>query len=264
MNARVPKTVDESIYRAAAAAGVKWVIVNDWGLDYDGNAELAKGVMIGETKVGLHRFVEDLPGEMKWIGITCGFWYEWSLPVKDAYGFDFERKEVMFIDEGEARINTSTFGHVGRAVAGLLSLPVSNSGAEVDGKGGKGPSLEDYANRCVYISSFLLSQKDMFASILRVTGDKESDWSVKYEPHDERYDSAVAAMKAGDITGFARAMYTRVFWPDGSGNFAKGRRLDDEVLGLEREELDQATRRAVQGRERMERIVEGYRKGSGK
>jgi hypothetical protein len=105
--------------------------------------------------------------------------------------------------------------------------------------------LENFKNKMVYMKSFLLSQKDMFAAILRVTGDKESDWTITYVPSKERYAEGIKKMQNGDRTGFAESMYTRMFYPDGVENYEhKG--LINGLLALLEEDLEEATKVAVE------------------
>jgi len=53
-------------------------------------------------------------------------------------------------------------------------------------------------------------------------------------------------LKNGIQTGYAKAMYARVFYPNGDGDFESSRGLANEVLGLPKEELDEATKGAVE------------------
>lgn len=171
--------------------------------------------------------------------MSCGFWYEWSLSIPAAYGIDCVKQEATLFDEGETKITTSTWPQVGRAVAALLSLPIKPE------SGDKDHCLERFRNGHIYISSFTISQKDMIDSALRVTGTKIEDWKITKEPSAERYKNGLEAMKQGDRLGFARQMYTRVFFPDDSGNFEKRLGTSNELLGLPKEDLDEATKAAI-------------------
>ena len=97
----------------------------------------------------------------------------------------------------------------------------------------------------MFISSFLLTQKDMLESILRVTQTSHSDWKVTKEPSHERRAKGVEAMQNGDMTGFIRMMYTRVFYPDDTGNHGKTKGLSNDILNLPQEDLDEATKAAI-------------------
>lgn len=133
----------------------------------------------------------------------------------------------------------STWPQVGRAVAALLSLPINPEGADTE------RCLNHFRNRNVYIGSFTVSQREMLDSALRVTDTELSDWKISYEPAVERYEKAKEDMKKGDRQAFAKQMYTRVFYPDDSGDFEKRKGLQNEMLGLPKEDIDEATRAAV-------------------
>lgn len=98
----------------------------------------------------------------------------------------------------------------------------------------------------MYVSSFTVSQKDMLESALRVTGTKMDDWKIIKESSSARYDAGSEAMKGGDRMGFIKLMYTRVFYPDGSGNFEQSKGTANELLELPREDLDEATKAAIE------------------
>lgn len=102
-----------------------------------------------------------------------------------------------------------------------------------------------WRNKEVYISSFLLSQRDMLDSILRVTGAKEFDWTIEYEPAEKRWKEGQELIQSGKdfLRGYLTCMYTRVFYKDGSGNFSD--KLDNEKLRLPQEDVDKATKEAV-------------------
>ena len=96
----------------------------------------------------------------------------------------------------------------------------------------------------VNISSFFVNQQDMFQSVLRVTGDKESDWKIHHEDVKERYEAGKAEMQKGSMKGFGKMLYARLFYPDGAADFND--RLDNDRLGLPKENLDDMTKVAVE------------------
>jgi hypothetical protein len=223
----------EKLIRAAADAGVPWVLPNEFGMY---NTEEAQNDTIGPGKRLDRELIESL-GVSSWLGVTCGFWYEYSLS-STFYGIDIKKREVVFADDGTQRLNTSTWAQVGRAVANLLSLPVSASHQS-------GPSLEQYRNRMLYVSSFALSQREMFESAKRVTGTSDSDWKITSEPAKQRFANAKEKLKGGNHRAFGTLLYTRYFMDDEAGLFEKSHGLDNEKLGLPKEDLDAATKAAV-------------------
>lgn len=126
------------------------------------------------------------------------------------FGFTIAQRKVTFYDDGETKITVSTWDQCGRAIAALLSLPVQHEGS--------GPALEDWKDKALTISSFEkggVSQRMMLDSLNRVLGTKDSDWQISKQPTQERYLEGLAEMGKGQMTGFAKSMYARMFYPNG-------------------------------------------------
>ncbi|KAK8046641.1 hypothetical protein PG996_014705 [Apiospora saccharicola] len=231
MSVQAPKESQLKLVDAAADAGVRWILPNEWGLDQT-NEALADGAFMGAPE----------PRRPSWIGVVCGFWYDFSLggsPLR--YGFDFANRSVTLFDEGTQPINTTTFPQVGRAVARLLALPTE----EKDKSGEKKGSLAHFRNGFVYISSFCASQKDMLESALRVTGTKIEDWQVGLEGSADRYARGLKMMQEGNMAGFVQAMYTRTFFPNDDGAYERRHGLHNGLLGLPVEDMDEFTKLAI-------------------
>ena len=168
--------------------------------------------------------------------MSCQHWYEYSLTVAEwAYGFDYPNKKVTFYDDGKTPISTSTWLQCGRAAAALVSLKVLPE----DENDKESLTLSRWRNKPLYISSFNVSQRDMLDSVERATGTTDKDWKIEYEPSKERFERGKKAFAAGDRTGFGTAMY-----PDGDSHVPEDK-LDNERLGLPKEDFDEATERAV-------------------
>jgi hypothetical protein len=228
---------ESKLIRAAAEAGVPWVMPNHWGCDV---LEDVVQDVPGFGKVGQAHKDIAAAGVSSFLSLATGFWYEWSLAIPPSFGFDFPSKSATFFDDGETAISISTWPQVGRAVTALLSLPIKSENGNTE------RCLEHFKNQIVYVNSFTISQKDMFNSVLRVTGDKPEDWTINKEPARERYASAVKALQGGDRMAYVRMMYTRLFYDDGCGNFEASRGVSNEILELPKEDLDEATARAIE------------------
>jgi len=226
---------EQKLIDAAGEAGVPWVIPNEWSPDM-ANEKLADDMIVGKAKRENRAYIENL-GKSAWIGVSTGFWYEWSLAIPAAYGFDIKKKAVTLFNDGDDKICTSTWPRVGQAMAKFLSLPLQSEDGSI--------CINQYKNKHIYFSSFTVSQNDMFDSLLRVTETKRDDWTVTKEPAKERWETGKQQMMTGDRIGFAKALYTRAFFPDGSGNVATYRELLNDKLGLPKEDIDEATKAAV-------------------
>lgn len=238
LSVTVPEGTERKLIRAAAEAGVPWVLPNDWGCDTTIEEVVNDIPGVGKTPKSRRDIAET--GVCSYLSVTTGFWYEWSLAIPPSFGFDFPNKQVTFIDDGETKISTSTWPQVGRAVAALLSLPIKPEGGNAE------RCLEHFKNQIIFVNSFNVSQKDMLESVLRVTSDKLEDWTITKEPARERYAAAAKALQTGDRMAYVRMMYTRVFYDDGNGDFETRRGTSNKLLGLPKESIDEATSRAIQ------------------
>lgn len=148
-------------------------------------------------------------GRSSYIAVVTGFWYEYSLAIPNNYGFDFANRTVKYYDEGESKVSTSTWPQVGRAGASLLSLPIKPEGSD------KEACLENLRNKVAYISSFTVNQKDILASVIRLTGTKEKDWMIRKKPAQKLFATAAKQIKEGKKEAFANYLYSLIFFPDG-------------------------------------------------
>ncbi|KAK3725900.1 hypothetical protein LTR37_000048 [Vermiconidia calcicola] len=230
------------LIRAAAEAGVAWVLPNGWGPDIADESlvkdvfpfqKIANGIQGCKAEFAKHG------DKSAFISVCTGRWYEYSLTTSMAFGIDLKEKKANFYDDGETKISVSTFAQVGRGVAALLSLPIKPEGGDTE------RCLEKFRNGMVYINSFTVSQRDIFESILRVTGDEESHWTTESDSSKEIYRNGMEGMKNGNMKAVMRGFSARVFYLDGSGNFESRRGTLNATLNLPKEDLDQATHAAL-------------------
>ena len=237
LSVRAPPDLHGKIVAAASKAGVQYIMPNYYGYGIGTRS----GSAANDPFLGpLGKPVAEVSAyeDIKWVALVCGFWYEFSVGMGEQWlGFDIEKRTVVLYDDGTRKINTSTWEQCGRAVANLLSLPIAR-------KEDESLAVEDWAKQGLYVSSFLVSQRDILESLHRVLGTKDGDWTITYEKVEERYRSGVDMMEGGNMLGFAQALYSRLFFPSGEGNYEQDG-LDNSKLGLPKEDLDEATRRAV-------------------
>lgn len=231
-----PPDTQSKLIQAAASAGVRWVLPNEYGNNTDDPA--SNDVHMGPPKQAARKLIEDL-GVSSWIGVVSGFWYEYSLSGPGLYGIDIAKREVVFFDEGTQRINTSTWVQTGKAVASLFALPVE---AQKPGE----VALSAYRNNFVHVSSFAVSQREMLDALNRVMGLSDGNWKIERVSAKERFEGARKMMAEGNRIGFAYMLYTRYFFPgEDAALYEKTAGLDNEKLGLAAENLDEATKLAV-------------------
>jgi hypothetical protein len=238
LSVTAPPTLHSEIVKAAVDAGIPYIMPNTYGSN-PLNENLRKDLMYSQMAYNMFKEVTE-SGAIA-ISMACSFWYEWSLALGEQfYGFSIKDRKVTFFDDGNTKICTSTWDLCGAAFAALLSLPVE--------KEGDGPAVSDWKNKPLYISSFTITQRDMLESLNRVLGTTDKDWEIKYEPSDKRVKDGNEEFQKGDRRGFAKAMYSRMFFPNGDGNFET--EIVNDVLGLPKEDLDEATKRVIEELER--------------
>ena len=231
---------------AAAKAAVKWILPAEYGPD-GLNKVLMDGVPLYWDKVAARKQIEELAANekgcegLKWVGVATNPWAEFSL-VRGMFGFQIpQRKVVMYEDAG--RFNTSTLEQVGKGIARLLSLPISNP---EDSR----RSLGYYANNFVYISSLHTTQAELFEAAQRATGTTEADWTIERSSimgPGGRIAKAKEAFEKGDMMGGADLAYCYYMGEGKGGDFEAKAKEDREVLGLEMEDVDRVVENAVKG-----------------
>ncbi|KAI9675320.1 MAG: hypothetical protein M1817_001223 [Caeruleum heppii] len=226
--------VQSDLIKAAANAGVPWVLPNEWGQD-GANPELAAAVPLLGHKAKYRKEIEEL-GRSSWIGVANNLWFDFSLKG-GFYGIDIPARKARVCDGGTNAFAATTVAQVGRAIARLLSLPVQASSPS-------SPSLSDYKNKFIYISSFSVSQNDMLAAVQRATGTTPSEWTVTDIPVDEFIQDGRDKFAKGDRMGMINVLYGATF-KRGLGDQYHGRELANEKLGLKEEDLDEVVQRVV-------------------
>jgi tryptophan synthase beta chain len=227
-----PRDTHSKLVRAAAKAGVPYIMPNGYAGDID-NIKLGEDTLLGPVAKANRDEIERLG--MQWITVCCGFWYDYSLAGGEArFGFDFDKRSLTIYDDGSTKISTSTLSQVGRAVAKVLSLnelPQDESD--------KSLTLSTFLNKGLYLKSFVVSQNDMFESVKRVTGTIDADWTITHEDTKKRYEDGLALVKGGNMAGFSKLLYARAFYPDDTSDFSA--KAQNELLGLPEESLDEST-----------------------
>ena len=240
MSFSAPRDTVGKLIGSAAKAGVSYILPNWFGHDA-ANDSLCNDSFLTPMRDAARAETEK-HGVSSYLMLVCNFWYEFSLGGgPDRYGFDFQKNTLVLFDGGNVPINTSTWPQCGRAVAGLLSLKEFP-----DDENDKSATLSQFRNGNVYISSFRLTQLDMFESVKRVTGTTDADWTITHESAEQRWKDGTAELQKGNFAAFTKMLYSRMFIPGtGDGDYESKRGTHNELLGLPVEDLDEATRVAI-------------------
>jgi hypothetical protein len=235
MAVTAPKDTMGKLIRAAAKAGVPYVLPNWFGHDAANDA-LCKDSMLSQIRDSICAEIRSL-AVSSYLFLVCNFWYEFSLSGGSGrFGFDFKNRSLVLFDDGDVIINTSTWPLCGKAIANLLNLKEFP-----DDEGDHSPTLSQFRNSSIYISSFRVCQRDMFESVKHVTKTTDADWTITHESAEQRWKDGYDAVQKGNLAAFTKTLYSRMFLPTGDGDYQSTRGLHNEILGLPTESLDEYT-----------------------
>ncbi|KAL4731146.1 hypothetical protein ACLX1H_000107 [Fusarium chlamydosporum] len=236
MSPTAPRGTHSKLVQAASKAGVPYIMPNGFMGDIE-QVKLGEDILLGPVAKANRDEIERLG--MQWVTVCCGFWYDYSLAGgEQRFGFDFDNRSIRFYDDGNTKNSTSTLSQVGRAVTKVLSLKELPHD-----KDDESLTLSSFLNKPVNIKSFVVSQKEIFESVKRVTGTSDADWTITRESTRKRYEEGMALVKAGDMMGFSKLLYARVFFPEDPGDLSA--KSHNELLGLPDESLDDATKAGI-------------------
>lgn len=231
-----PRDTHSKLVRAAAKAGVPYIMPNGYAGDIE-HIKFGEETMLGPVAKANRDEIERLG--MQWITVCCGFWYDYSLAGGQArFGFDFDKRSLTIYDDGNTKNSVSTLSQVGRAVAEVLSLKELP-----EDENDNSLTVSGWLNKALYITSFVVSQNEIFESVKRITGTSDADWTITHEATKKRYADGLALVKSGNMAGFSKLLYARAFYPEDPGDCSA--KAQNGLLGLPEESLDEATQAGV-------------------
>lgn len=217
------------LIRAAAAAGVPWIVPCEFGSDAT-NERLSSRFDILDQKRPYRELIEEL-GVSAWLGVVSNPWFDFNMRFgPPAFGIDLKARTAHVFGEGTVKANFTTVRRVGESLAAVLALPDAE--------------LVKYRNDWVYFSSFLISQRDLLASAQRVTGTTEGDWKVASEDLEEVITAAQEKVAKGNALAGIRILFGLTFTEGYGGNY-EAKVVDYKKLGLEPEDLDEVMKGLV-------------------
>ncbi|GKT48208.1 pinoresinol reductase 2 [Colletotrichum spaethianum] len=214
------------LIRAAAKAGVKWVLPTEFGSDLAPSKLLDASPLVAGKKQ-FRDLIEELG--MSWVAIINNPWFDWSL-AQGFWGIDIKNRSAKLFDGGKTKFITTTLGTTAKGTAGVLSLLESEP--------------EALRNKPVYLKSFHISQRDMLDSILRATGTEEKDWKVEVLDAAAVVADCEEKFKQGDHLAMLTGFYVN-HMREGWGGDYNAKAFDIAKLGVAEENLDEVVKRVV-------------------
>lgn len=136
-----------------------------------------------------------------------------------------ERKAELYTDG--APFNTTTVSKVAEAIARCLALDPKT----ID---------KEFANGTLYVSSFRVSQPDLFQTVLRVTGTTEADWAIERKTTHDLIADGEKMVKDGDSAGKFKILFGGLFQSGMGGEYTE--KVQNGRLGLQEEDLEEVVK----------------------
>jgi uncharacterized protein YbjT (DUF2867 family) len=217
--------LQSTIIAAAVKAKVPYVLPTEFGSDM--NSKLADEFFLVAAKKKYRQQIEE-SGVSSFIAVITNPWLEFNLAT-GLLGIDLKERTVFMPGGGNTKLNLSSLSRVGEATAALLSLP------EAD--------LAAYKNKPFYVSSFHVTQRELFASVQRATKTTEADWKVSTPSTEEVWAEHGEALKKQDQKAFF-AIFLDYHVREGYGGDFNDK-VDLSKFDFEKEDLDEAVARTV-------------------
>ncbi|TLS27771.1 hypothetical protein PpBr36_01017 [Pyricularia pennisetigena] len=154
----------EGIVVAAEAAGLRRLVVSDFGWGPDHRRHLPDFADIGDARsVPVHRaraLARSNPA-FSWTAVAIGNPIEWALKKFPTMGFDISTNTAIIYDTGTETFTGTTTQGIAQAVIGVLRNP------------------DETANRVVRVRSVQTCQQELLAAFRDATPGRE--WTVRHE-----------------------------------------------------------------------------------
>ncbi|KAK7415721.1 hypothetical protein QQX98_005634 [Neonectria punicea] len=232
--------IHHRIVRAAGKAGVPYIVPNVYAANIVVNNHGAVDDFFPAAALRALLTEIERVGVSSWTVLVGSVWFDYSFPAGPLFlGFDIKGRQVTFFDQGAAKINTTTWAQYGRSLAGLLSLKQLP-----DDENDTSPTVSQFGNQPLYVSSFFVSQRDIFNALLEATGTADDDWRIGYEATKDRMAEGKATAVTGDFTGIVKMYYSFLLSPEGQ-KLNYNDKLHNELLGLPKENLVEVVKGCV-------------------
>jgi hypothetical protein len=141
---------------------------------------------------------------------------DWGLKV-GFLGFDLKSRTATIFDSGDSTWTATNLATVGKAVANTLLKPAETK------------------NRYVWVSSFSVSQNAVLAALEKATG---AQWKTERVSLKQQREEGQANLGQGGFKPIAQILLAAIFDPNTGCDHAKTEKLDNELLGLPKEDLE--------------------------
>ncbi|KAH8817657.1 hypothetical protein DL96DRAFT_1560579 [Flagelloscypha sp. PMI_526] len=213
-------TIQKIVVEAAVTTGIKRFFPSDFGVDI---TEETLGIFpTTQEKQEVTDYLISREDLLSWTVIRTGAFFDWSMKAGFA-GFDLVNHKSDLLDGGVAKFHATNLSTIARAVVAILSSP---------------ESYEKTKNQIVSIFDHIVSQRDILATVERITGE---EWEATHVDTDNVTKDAMGT--SAEPFAMIRAL---LFGRKGLGRL--GGEPWNDALGLPKHNLEEDLRLILDGK----------------
>ncbi|KAF5636674.1 NAD(P)-binding domain protein [Fusarium tjaetaba] len=224
-------SLQESAVRAAAKAGVPYILPAEFGPDPFAS-KLIEDNQLLQDKKKIRDLIEEV-GVSSWISVAVGPFPE--MIKSGLWGIDVENRKATIWTGAVGKVSTTSVAQTGQATAAVLSL------LERD--------LSRYKNKAFYAPSFHLTQKELLLAVQKATGTADQDWEIEYQDVNDGLKDCNDKIQQKDAMAPFVKFFISHFREDSGGEFESKVDVSEvkklHEIGLQKETLDDVLKRIV-------------------
>ncbi|KAI1274084.1 NmrA-like family protein [Xylaria sp. FL0933] len=224
----------EGMVDAAARAGVKRYIINDFGWGVN-ERSLPEFKPISEPrKVAWHRAMEYAKRDegkkdgFTWTGITIGNPIDWAVAKFPRMGFNIAERRAIIYDDGTEEFTGTTLEGIGQSVVGVLQHPAET------------------ANRFVKARSIQTSQNELLAAFQRAAEGQQRQWEIERSTAQQALEEGRAKHAQGTAGWILDLLVFQLYAPGEARCIVASKEdSDSPLLGIREESADEIVEKAL-------------------
>ncbi|KAL3483244.1 hypothetical protein BJX62DRAFT_249661 [Aspergillus germanicus] len=215
----------KNLIDAAIAAGVSRFIPSEFSSDALNHVVLTLLPLFSQKREVIEYLRSKESDSFTWTGIATSGLFDWGL-ANGFLGYDIASQTATIWDAGESKFTMTNQKQLGDSVISVLKCPHAT------------------ANQYLYVSSVETSQREVLAAFERAT---TSSWTVVSTTTEAEVDEATKKLGQGDFSGALTLVRATAFsnLPALGANYAKDRKLANDLLGLKGESVQETIDRVV-------------------
>ncbi|KAL2840543.1 hypothetical protein BJY01DRAFT_257391 [Aspergillus pseudoustus] len=216
----------KALIDAAIAAGVRRFLPSEFSSDVLNDVVLGLLPLFNQKREVIEYLKSKQSDLFTWTGISTSGLLDWGL-ANGFLGYDIATRTATIWDGGDRKYTATNEKQLGDAVISVLKRPDSTE------------------NQYLYVSSVETSQRELLAAFERATG---SSWTVVNTTTEAEVSEGTKKLSQGDFSGALTLVRATTYsnLPGLGANFAKDRKLANELLGLKEERVQETVDRVVE------------------